>query len=79
MIKRALTVGINDYPGSDMDLARCVNDAKDWRAVRQGTLTKKGGPNVGVRTTKDMTQDGARGRCVTAVLLMAELVETLVH
>ena len=43
MTKRALTVGINDDPGSDMDLAACVNDAKDWRAVRQGTLTKKDG------------------------------------
>jgi len=33
MAKHALTVGINDYPGSDMDLAGCVNDAKDWRAL----------------------------------------------
>lgn len=33
MAKRALTVGINDYPRSDMDLAGCVNDAKDWRAL----------------------------------------------
>lgn len=36
MAKRALTVGINDYPRSDMDLAGCVNDAKDWRAVLEG-------------------------------------------
>ena len=33
MAKRALCVGINDYPGSNMDLAGCVNDAKDWRAL----------------------------------------------
>jgi metacaspase-1 len=33
MALRALCVGINDYPGSDMDLAGCVNDAADWRAV----------------------------------------------
>lgn len=32
MAKRALCVGINDYPGTKMDLAGCVNDAKDWRA-----------------------------------------------
>jgi metacaspase-1 len=31
--KRALCVGINDYPGSNMDLGGCVNDAKDWQAL----------------------------------------------
>ena len=33
MARRALCVGINDYPGTDMDLAGCVNDAKDWEAL----------------------------------------------
>ena len=33
MANRALCVGINDYPGSNMDLAGCVNDAKDWQAL----------------------------------------------
>jgi metacaspase-1 len=33
MAKRALCIGINDYPGANMDLAGCVNDARDWRAV----------------------------------------------
>jgi metacaspase-1 len=33
MAKRALCVGINDYPDSSMDLAGCVNDARDWGAV----------------------------------------------
>jgi hypothetical protein len=32
MTKRALCVGINDYPGTDMDLGGCVNDAIDWQA-----------------------------------------------
>lgn len=32
MAKRALCVGINDYPGSNSDLNGCVNDAKDWAA-----------------------------------------------
>jgi hypothetical protein len=36
MIKRALCVGINDYPGANMDLAGCVNDAKDWQALLEG-------------------------------------------
>ncbi|MCB1918187.1 MAG: caspase family protein [Rhodocyclaceae bacterium] len=31
MSKRALCIGINDYPGTDSDLAGCVNDAADWR------------------------------------------------
>lgn len=30
MAKRALCVGINDYPGTHNDLSGCVNDANDW-------------------------------------------------
>ena len=33
MAKRALCVGINDYPLADMDLKGCVNDANDWATV----------------------------------------------
>jgi metacaspase-1 len=33
MSHRALCVGINDYPGSNLDLAGCVNDARDWQAL----------------------------------------------
>ena len=33
MAKRALCIGINDYPGTGSDLAGCVNDAHDWRAA----------------------------------------------
>lgn len=33
MTKVALSIGINDYPGTDSDLAGCVNDAKDWAAA----------------------------------------------
>ena len=33
MSRRALCIGINNYPGTDMDLAGCVNDAHDWREV----------------------------------------------
>jgi metacaspase-1 len=35
-MKRALCVGINDYPGTELDLAGCVNDAEDWRALLEG-------------------------------------------
>ena len=30
MTMRALCIGINNYPGTNMDLAGCVNDANDW-------------------------------------------------
>lgn len=33
MAKLALCIGINNYPGTDMDLAGCVNDANDWAAL----------------------------------------------
>lgn len=33
MNKYALCIGINDYPGTDSDLAGCVNDANDWAAA----------------------------------------------
>lgn len=33
MSNRALCVGINNYPGTKMDLGGCVNDASDWREL----------------------------------------------
>uniref|UniRef100_Q479Y5 Peptidase C14, caspase catalytic subunit p20 n=1 Tax=Dechloromonas aromatica (strain RCB) TaxID=159087 RepID=Q479Y5_DECAR len=33
MAKKALCIGINNYPGTDMDLQGCVNDANDWAGV----------------------------------------------
>jgi len=35
MAKRALCIGINNYPGTHMDLKGCINDANDW-AVELG-------------------------------------------
>lgn len=32
MQKLALCIGINNYPGTHMDLSGCVNDANDWAA-----------------------------------------------
>ena len=32
MSKKALCIGINDYPGTQNDLSGCVNDASDWAA-----------------------------------------------
>jgi hypothetical protein len=33
MARKALCIGINDYPGTGNDLAGCVNDAHDWASV----------------------------------------------
>jgi uncharacterized caspase-like protein len=33
MSRKALCVGINNYPGTANDLSGCVNDAKDWAAT----------------------------------------------
>jgi hypothetical protein len=35
-MKKAVCIGINNYPGTSNDLAGCVNDAKDWAALLQG-------------------------------------------
>lgn len=35
-MKRAVCVGINNYPGIFNDLKGCVNDAKDWSVLLQG-------------------------------------------
>ena len=36
MAKKALCIGINNYPGTHMDLQGCVNDASDWEATLAG-------------------------------------------
>ncbi|MDM0011609.1 caspase family protein [Variovorax sp. J22P168] len=43
MKKLALCIGINNYPGTDMDLRGCVNDAGDWAAelARRGFSVSK--------------------------------------
>ncbi|HKQ50381.1 MAG TPA: caspase family protein [Phycisphaerae bacterium] len=33
MAKKALCIGINDYPGIQNDLSGCVNDVQDWTKV----------------------------------------------
>jgi len=43
MTKRAICIGINDYPGTQNDLSGCVNDATDWAttlAARGFAVTK---------------------------------------
>jgi hypothetical protein len=40
MSKRALCIGINNYPGTHMDLNGCVNDANDWAAELAGAVLR---------------------------------------
>lgn len=35
-MKKAVCIGINNYPGISNDLNGCVNDAQDWSALLQG-------------------------------------------
>jgi hypothetical protein len=43
MAKKALCIGINNYPGTQMDLRGCVNDAEDWATelASRGFTVKK--------------------------------------
>jgi hypothetical protein len=43
MANRALCIGINNYPGTHMDLGGCINDANDWAAElgRRGFTVSK--------------------------------------
>lgn len=42
MARRAVCIGINDYPGAGNDLSGCVNDAHDWAAVLTDVYGFKG-------------------------------------
>ena len=58
MAKRAVCVGINDYPGTNMDLAGCVNDARDWQALLE---------RRGYRVDALHDRDATRARIVDAL------------
>lgn len=68
MTKKALCIGINDYPGTQNDLKGCVNDANDWAAelARRGfAVTKlldsqatKSAMSTAIRTLVGSGQDG---------------------
>jgi len=68
MKKKALCIGINNYPGTGMDLAGCVNDANDWTQALQArgysvtTLLDKQATKAGmVRAITRLIGGGARG------------------
>ena len=61
--KRALCIGINDYPGTGSDLSGCVNDAKDWA----GMLTGRG-----FEVTTMLDKDATKAKIASA---MTEVVK----
>lgn len=56
--RRAVIVGINDYPGSNADLHGCVNDAMDWQQVLRG---------AGYDTTVLLDGDATKAAVVAAL------------
>jgi hypothetical protein len=64
MAKRALCVGINDYPGTNSDLSGCVNDANDWAEILDAR---------GYQVTKLLDSQATRAGMVSA---LNELIES---
>jgi hypothetical protein len=67
--KRALCVGINDYPGTNSDLNGCVNDARDWKAEleRHGysvklLLNSKATKEAIIKHLADLVRQTGRGQ-----------------
>jgi len=58
MAKRALCIGINDYPGTDNDLSGCVNDVADWTSA----LRKRG------FEVEQLLNEQATGRTIRAAM-----------
>jgi hypothetical protein len=61
-MKRAIIVGVNDYPGTNMDLAGCVNDADDWTTLLVGR-----GAEATILTDTQATRDGILSTLARAV------------
>jgi hypothetical protein len=61
VVKRALCIGINDYPGTGNDLGGCVNDANDWA----GLLSDQFG--FGGNITMLLDADATRANIVSAL------------
>lgn len=53
--KRAICIGINDYPGTYNDLSGCVNDANDWAGLLRTDFGF--GDNVTLLTNANATRD----------------------
>ena len=72
MSKKALCIGINDYPGTDNDLSGCVNDANDWAeelGARDFSVT---------RMLDSQATHAAMMQAITALIWSAAKGDTLV-
>jgi hypothetical protein len=65
MARKALCIGINDYPGTQMDLKGCVNDALDW-AIALNTRGFSVRRLLDSKATKDTIMIMMRGLISTA-------------
>jgi metacaspase-1 len=65
MSKKAICIGINDYPGTGNDLSGCVNDANDWAVelAKRGFSVSK---LLDGQATKAAITTAMRGLIVTA-------------
>lgn len=72
MSNKALCIGINNYPGTHMDLSGCVNDANDWTQ----TLTARG---FTVKTLLDAQATKANmTQAMTELIAAGQIGETLI-
>ena len=62
-MKRSLHIGINDYPGTGMDLSGCVNDANDW----EETLEARG-----FQTTSLLDGEASKSNMIEAILKIVD-------
>ncbi len=57
-MKKALCVGINNYPGFNNDLRGCVNDANDWAAILE---------NAGFEVAKILDDQATKQKILTSL------------
>ena len=72
MAKKAICIGINDYPGTGSDLHGCVNDANDW-----ATELRRRGFTSETLLDREATGEAIRTR-IRSLVGLAEPGDTLV-
>ncbi|WP_119422195.1 caspase family protein [Desertibaculum subflavum] len=65
MAKKAICVGINDYPGSGNDLNGCLNDCDDWAALLRDGFSFDAVDQIKDRAATMAAMTGALERLVT--------------
>jgi hypothetical protein len=62
-MKRTLNIGINVYPGTNMDLSGCINDANDWKEALEAK---------GFETTSILDKDASKSNMLEAISKIVE-------